>query len=74
MKKWDKREKYYNKFMWLSEFLNMGKFFTSPKRIHRILAHMIFFMGIFHIAMVSMYYLDWLMWNIYVSGGCYPLC
>ena len=74
MKKWDKREKLYNKLMWLSEYMNMGKFFTSPKPLPRILAHMIFFMGIFHIAMTSMYYLDLLMWNIFVSGGCYPLC
>ena len=67
MKKWDKREKLYNKIMWLQEYLNFGKLFYSKKRLPRMFAHFVFFMGIMHIAMAIMYYIDLALWefNVY---------
>ena len=69
MKKWDKKEKLYDKIMWLQEYLNFGKLFYSKKRLPRMVAHMIFFMGIAHVAMATIYYLDLLIWWMYIDNA-----
>ena len=70
---WDKKERWKSHKIWeYIRLLDVDKWFHTKRMWHRSFANIMFYIGVFHVAMIISYYVGWALYYAVQGGTSFP--